>query len=152
MQLYSGIPKDRVALGVNRLCGSGFQSIVNGAQDILVGAAQISLAAGTENMSQSPFIVRNARFGTALGASYQFEDALWVMLTDTYCNMSMAITGENLGVKYNIPRDKVDEYAARSQHAWAKAHNAGVFKTELVSVPVKKKGKEVLFETDEHTK
>lgn len=76
--LHCGIPIDRPALGVNRLCGSGFQSIVNGAQDILVGAAKIALTGGVENMSQSPFVVRNTRFGTALGTNYPFEDSLWV--------------------------------------------------------------------------
>lgn len=78
--LHCGIPLEKPALGVNRLCGSGFQSIVNGAQDILVGAAKISLTGGVENMSQAPFTVRNIRFGTALGAPYVFEDSLWVKL------------------------------------------------------------------------
>lgn len=73
-----GVPIDRPALGVNRLCGSGFQSIVNGAQDILLGAAKISLTGGVDNMSLSPFIVRNVRFGTGLGVPNAFEDSLWV--------------------------------------------------------------------------
>lgn len=76
--LHTGIPIDRPALGVNRLCGSGFQSIVNGALDIIMGTARISLTGGVDNMSQSPFIVRNVRFGTALGTNYAFEDSLWV--------------------------------------------------------------------------
>lgn len=76
--LHCGIPIDRPALGVNRLCGSGFQAIVNGAQDILVGAAKISLTGGVENMSQSPFAVRGTRFGTSLGPKYEFEDMFWV--------------------------------------------------------------------------
>lgn len=76
--LHCGIPIDRPALGVNRLCGSGFQSIVNGAQDILLGAAKISLTGGVDNMSMAPFIVRNIRFGTGLGTPYAFEDSLWV--------------------------------------------------------------------------
>lgn len=76
--LNCGIPIDRPALGVNRLCGSGFQAMVNGAQDILVGAARIALTGGVENMSMSPFIVRNIRFGSTLGADHRFEDSLWV--------------------------------------------------------------------------
>lgn len=79
MALHCGIPIDRPALGVNRLCGSGFQSIVNGAQDILLGAAKISLTGGVDNMSMAPFIVRNIRFGTGLGTPYPFEDSLWVI-------------------------------------------------------------------------
>lgn len=73
-----GIPIDRPALGVNRLCGSGFQSIVNAAQDIMLGAAKISLTGGVESMSMAPFVVRNIRFGTGLGVPNAFEDSLWV--------------------------------------------------------------------------
>lgn len=116
--LRCGIPIDRPALGVNRLCGSGFQSIVNGAQDILVGAAKVSLTGGVENMSMTPFTVRNVRFGTALGANYAFEDTLWTALTDTYCKLPMALTAENLAVKYEIPREAVDQFALRSQQNW----------------------------------
>lgn len=76
--MLCGIPIDRPALGVNRLCGSGFQSIVNGAQDIILGAAKIALTGGVDNMSASPFIVRNVRFGSPLGVPNSFEDSLWV--------------------------------------------------------------------------
>lgn len=76
--LHTGIPIEVPALGVNRLCGSGFQAVVNCAQDIVLGAANIALAGGVDNMSQSPFIVRNVRFGTTFGAKYAFEDSLWV--------------------------------------------------------------------------
>lgn len=79
MSLLTGIPIDRPALGVNRLCGSGFQSIVNGAQDIILGAAKISLTGGVDNMSLAPFIVRNIRFGSTLGVPNAFEDSLWVI-------------------------------------------------------------------------
>lgn len=72
-----------LTIGVNRLCGSGFQSIVNGAQDIQLGAAKISLTGGVDNMSLSPFIVRNVRFGAALGVPNAFEDSLWVSLSIT---------------------------------------------------------------------
>lgn len=76
--LHTGIPIDKPALGVNRLCGSGFQAVVNAAQDIILGASRVSLAGGVDNMSQSPFVVRNVRFGTTFGANYSFEDSLWV--------------------------------------------------------------------------
>lgn len=78
VSLHCGVPIDRPALGVNRLCGSGFQSIVNGAQDIMLGAAKISLTGGVDNMSMSPFIVRNIRFGAGFGIPHAFEDSLWV--------------------------------------------------------------------------
>jgi acetyl-CoA acyltransferase 2 len=78
VSLQCGIPIDRPALGLNRLCGSGFQAVINGAQDILVGAAKVSLTGGVDNMSQTPYCVRNIRFGTALGTNPILEDALWV--------------------------------------------------------------------------
>lgn len=150
VSLNVGIPIGTPALSVNRLCGSGFQSVVNGAQDILVGAAKISLTGGAENMSQAPFVVRNVRFGTALGTPYVFEDTLWTGLTDTYCKLPMALTAEKLGEQYAITRAQVDEFSLGSQQKWFKANEAGVFKTEIAPVPIKVKGKEIQFEVDEH--
>lgn len=137
-------------MGVNRLCGSGFQAVVNGAQDILVGAAEISLTGGVDNMTQTPYVARNIRFGIPLGTNPILEDALWVGLSDTYCKLPMALTAENLAVKYNIPRDVVDKFALRSQQNWKKANDAGVFKTEITPYKLKIKGKEVDFAVDEH--
>lgn len=150
--LHTGIPIERPALGVNRLCGSGFQAIVNAAQDILLGTARISLAGGVDNMSLSPFIVRNVRFGTTLGGNYNLEDNLWQSVNDTFCKTSMAVTAENLAVKYNLTREKVDAFSLRSQQLWKKANDAGVFKTEITPYKLKVKGKDVDFEVDEHPK
>lgn len=148
--LKSGIPQDRPALGVNRLCGSGFQSVVNSAQDILTGAAKISLAGGVENMSQAPFAVRNVRFGTALGSTYAFEDTLWAGLTDSYCGLPMGMTAEKLGAQFKITRDEADNFALRSQQRWKAAQDAGVFKNEITPVTLTVKRKEVKVEVDEH--
>ncbi|XP_039759132.1 3-ketoacyl-CoA thiolase, mitochondrial [Pararge aegeria] len=148
--LKAGIPQDRPALGVNRLCGSGFQSIVNSAQDILTGAARISLAGGVENMSQAPFAVRGVRFGTVLGSSYAFEDTLWAGLTDSYCGLPMGMTAEKLGAQFGITRDEVDNFALRSQQRWKKSNDAGVFKAEIEPVTLTIKRKEVKVDTDEH--
>ncbi|CAK1584042.1 unnamed protein product [Parnassius mnemosyne] len=148
--LKAGIPQDRPALGVNRLCGSGFQAIVNSAQDILTGAAKISLAGGVENMSQAPFAVRGVRFGTALGTSYAFEDTLWSGLTDTYCGLPMGMTAEKLGGQFGITRDEVDNFALKSQQRWKAANDAGIFKAEIEPVTLKIKKKEVAVEVDEH--
>ncbi|XP_046745103.1 3-ketoacyl-CoA thiolase, mitochondrial [Diprion similis] len=148
--LKSGIPLDRPALGINRLCGSGFQSIVNGAQNILVGDSQVVLTGGTDNMSQAPFIVRNVRFGTTLGQNYTLEDSLWLGLTDTYCKMPMGITAETLGAKYGIKREEVDAFALRSQKLWKAANDAGYFKEELAPVTVQVKRKDVVVDVDEH--
>uniref|UniRef100_A0A0A9X037 3-ketoacyl-CoA thiolase, mitochondrial n=2 Tax=Lygus hesperus TaxID=30085 RepID=A0A0A9X037_LYGHE len=150
--LRCGISLDKPALGINRLCGSGFQSIVNGAQNILTGEAKIVLAGGTDNMSQSPYAVRNVRFGAPLGAKLDFEDTLWVGLTDTFCGLPMGLTAEKLAAQYKIPRDEVDKYALRSQQLWKKAQDSGVFKEEMAPVTVTVKRKEVTVDVDEHPK
>lgn len=138
------------ALGVNRLCGSGFQSIINGAQDILLSGAQVALTGGVENMSQAPFVARNVRFGTTLGTNYAFEDSLWTGLTDSHCKLPMAMTAENLADQFKISRQRVDEFSLRSQKNWERAHNEGAFKEEITPMKLKIKGKEVDFEVDEH--
>lgn len=132
------------------MCGSGFQAVINGAQDILVGSAKISLTGGCENMSQAPFVARNMRFGTSLGTNVTLEDSLWVGLTDTYCKLPMALTAENLQVKYNISRETVDQFALRSQQLWKKAQDEGIFNTEITPFQLKVKGKEIDFKIDEH--
>ncbi|XP_073990531.1 yippee interacting protein 2 [Rhodnius prolixus] len=150
--LRCGIPQDRPALGVNRLCGSGFQSIINGAQNIVVGESSVVLTGGVDNMSQAPFAVRNVRFGTALGTKVEFEDTLWTGLTDTYCGLPMGLTAEKLAEKYKITRAEVDEYSLRSQTLWKKAHGAGVFKEELAPVNITIRKKQLVVDTDEHPK
>lgn len=150
MSLNCGIPVEKPALGVNRLCGSGFQSIVNGAQDIVMGSAKVSLTGGVENMSQAPFIARNMRFGTTLGTNYVMEDSLWASLTDSYCKLPMALTAENLAEQFKISRERVDEFSLRSQQNWERAQNEGVFKSEITPYKLKVKGKEVDFAVDEH--
>ncbi|XP_043260251.1 3-ketoacyl-CoA thiolase, mitochondrial isoform X1 [Colletes gigas] len=148
--LKSGIPLEKPAFSVNRLCGSGFQSIVNGAQNILTGESKVVIAGGAENMSQAPFVVRNVRFGTLLGQKYEFEDSLWVGLLDTYCNLPMGMTAEKLGAQYGLKREEVDEFALRSQQLWKAANDAGRFKEELAPVTVKVKKQEVVVDKDEH--
>jgi len=96
-------------------------------QNILVGDSSIVLTGGVDNMSQSPYSVRNVRFGVPLGAKIEFEDSLWVGLTDSYCNLPMALTAENLASKFNISRKDCDEFSLRSQQNWKK----GTYKTTL---------------------
>ncbi|XP_046661280.1 3-ketoacyl-CoA thiolase, mitochondrial-like [Homalodisca vitripennis] len=150
--LRCGISLDKPALGVNRLCGSGFQAVVNGAQNILCGDSQVVLTGGVDNMSQAPHAVRNIRFGVPLGSTPELEDTLWVGLTDTYCKLPMALTAEKLASQYKISRGEVDQFALRSQTLWKKAHDAGVFKAELAPVTVVQKKKEVVVDVDEHPK
>ncbi|XP_060805413.1 3-ketoacyl-CoA thiolase, mitochondrial [Amyelois transitella] len=148
--LKAGIPQDKPVLGINRLCGSGFQSVANSAQDIITGAAKISVAGGTENMTQAPFAVRGVRFGTILGSNYAFEDTLWSGLTDSYCGLPMGMTAEKLGGQFSITREECDNFALRSQQRWKAASDAGVFKAETVPVTLTVKRKEVQVAADEH--
>ncbi|KAI8503228.1 3-ketoacyl-CoA thiolase, mitochondrial [Branchiostoma belcheri] len=148
--LRVGVPVAASALTINRLCGSGFQAMVNGAQDIIMGDAEIVLTGGSESMTQAPFVLRNARFGTRLGLDLNLEDTLWTGLTDQHINTPMGVTAENLGEKYDISREDCDNYAIRTQTRWKDAHDNGRFAEELVPVTVKgKKGKEE-FAVDEH--
>lgn len=148
--LKSGIPFQRPAFAVNRLCGSGFQSIVSGAQNILTGESKIVLTGGAENMSQAPFIVRNVRYGTILGQKHDFEDSLWLGLLDTYCNLPMGLTAEKLGAQYNVKREEVDQFALSSQQRWKAANDAGRFNEEMVPVQVKIKKQDTVVSVDEH--
>uniref|UniRef100_A0A2R5LDP5 Putative 3-ketoacyl-coa thiolase mitochondrial n=1 Tax=Ornithodoros turicata TaxID=34597 RepID=A0A2R5LDP5_9ACAR len=148
--LQSGLPEKTPCLGVNRLCGSGFQSAVNGVQEILLGNAQIALTAGTESMSLSPFIVRGTRFGVKFGVQPELECSLLTTLSDLHCKLPMAMTAENLAVKYKVSREDVDKFALQSQTRWAAAQAAGRFKEEMAPIKVKVKGKEEEFSIDEH--
>lgn len=145
-----GAQQSTPCLTVNRLCGSGFQAVVNGAQDIVLHDSEIVLAVGSESMSQAPFVMRNSRFGVKFGATPEVECGLWSALTDWYCKTPMGITAENLAVKYNISREECDKFAQLSQQRWGAANKAGKFKKEIVPVMIKVKGKEVAFEVDEH--
>jgi acetyl-CoA C-acetyltransferase/acetyl-CoA acyltransferase 2 len=148
--LRAGVPVPSPALTVNRLCGSGFQAIVNGAEQILLGEAEVVLAGGTEAMSQAPHVVRGARWGLPFGKPQQLGDTLWDALTDSFTGMPMAITAENLAEQYKLSREEVDSYALRSQKAWAAANEAGRFKDEIVPIELKSKKGPVSFAVDEH--
>lgn len=148
--LKSGIPIEKPAFAINRLCGSGFQSIACGAQSILTGESKIVLTGGADNMSQAPYIVRNVRFGTMLGQKFDFEDSLWLGLLDTYCNLPMGMTAEKLGAQYGLKRQEVDQFALRSQQLWKAANDAGRFKEEMAPITVKVKKQDVVIEIDEH--
>ncbi len=147
--LKAGVPFDRPALTVNRLCGSGIQSIVSGAQMIQLGEASTALVGGIESMSQAPHVIRGARSGFALGQG-QLEDSLMVALLDTYCNTPMAGTAENLARKFEVTREEQDAYALRSQREAKRARDAGYLAEEIVPVEVKSRKGIALFEADDH--
>lgn len=148
--LKSGLPVNVPALTLNRLCGSGFQAVVTAAEQILLGEGEVILCGGTENMSQAPHILRGARDGFAFGKAPALEDSLWSSLTDSYCNLPMALTAENLAEQYGLTRADCDQYALTSQQRWAAAHEAKRFSDELVSVSVAGRKESVTVTTDEH--
>ena len=147
--LKAGVPIDRPALTVNRLCGSGIQSIISGAQMIRLGEAKTALVGGMESMSQAPHVIRGARSGFALGQG-QLEDSLMVALLDTYCNTPMAGTAENLARRHEISREEQDAYALRSQQEAKRAVDAGILSEEIVPVEIKSRKSTILFERDDH--
>ncbi|MGA9521143.1 MAG: acetyl-CoA C-acetyltransferase [Myxococcaceae bacterium] len=149
--LRSGVPVPVPALGVNRLCGSGFQALVTGAQIMLSGEADVVLAGGTESMSQAPHVIRGARWGIPLGKG-GLEDSLWSALTDSYTGDPMAITAENLAVQYKISQDEVDEFAVLSQKRFAAAQESGKFAEEIAPVELKSRKGSITFAKDEHNR
>jgi acetyl-CoA acyltransferase 2 len=147
--LKAGVPFERPALTVNRLCGSGIQSIISGAHMIQLGEAQTCLVGGMESMSQAPHVIRGARSGFALGQG-KLEDSLMVALLDTYCNTPMAGTAENLARKFEVSREEQDKYALRSQQETKRATDAGYFAEEIVPVEVKGRKGSVQVSVDDH--
>jgi len=134
--LKAGLPIEVPAVTVNRLCGSGFESIIQGAQQILLGDSDFVLAGGAESMSQAPHVLRGARWGLRLGPTPPLEDSLWEALKDPHCGFSMAETAENLARKYKLSREEVDAYALTSQRRAHQAWRDGIFDTEVVPVPI----------------
>jgi acetyl-CoA acetyltransferase family protein len=149
--LKAGVPFDRPALTVNRLCGSGIQSIISGAHMIQLNEAQTCLVGGMESMSQAPHVIYGARSGFALGQG-KLEDSLMVALLDTYCNTPMAGTAENLARKFEISREAQDAYALRSQQEAKRAKDAGIFAEEIVPIEIKTRKGTVTFDTDDHAR
>jgi acetyl-CoA acetyltransferase family protein len=147
--LKSGVPREVPALTVNRLCGSGFEAIVQAAHRILLGEAKTVLAGGMENMSQAPHVIRGARKGLRLGQG-QLEDSLMVSLMDSYCGLYMAQTSDRVAAKYGITRAEQDAYALTSQHRAAAAWSEGRLPEEIVAVEVKAGRKALRVEKDDH--
>ncbi|MDE3156667.1 MAG: acetyl-CoA C-acyltransferase [Acidobacteriota bacterium] len=147
--LKAGVPVDVPALTVNRLCGSGIQAAVSGAQLIQLGEAGLVLTGGIENMTQAPHVIRGLRTGLKLNQG-KLEDSLWEGLLDPYCGCTMAKTAENCAAKYGISREQQDEYAVRSQQAAAKAWAAGRFADEVVPVEIKSRKGTTIVDKDDH--
>ncbi|MBI4231259.1 MAG: acetyl-CoA C-acetyltransferase [Planctomycetes bacterium] len=149
--LRAGIPVEVPALTVNRLCGSGIQSVVTAAQGILLGESRTCLAGGMENMTQAPHVVRGLRAGLRLG-DVPLEDSLLSALLDTQCGLMMAQTAEKIAQERLIGRREQDEFALRSHRLGAKAVETGLFRDEIVPVEVKGPKGPVKVSVDEHIK
>ena len=147
--LKSGVPKEVPALTVNRLCGSGFEAIIQGAQRIQLGEATTVLAGGMENMTQAPHVLRGARKGFKLGQG-QLEDSLMVALLDSWCGLYMAQTSDRVAAKYGITREEQDAYALSSQKRAAAAWDSCKLSEEVAPVEVKAGKKTRKVEKDDH--
>ncbi len=150
--LKAGVPQEKPALTVNRLCGSGIESVIQAAHLLQLDEAKIVLAGGMENMSQAPHVVRGGRTGFRFGSPVEFEDLLFESLKDPYCGFFMAQTAENLAKKYEIPREAQDEFAYRSHRLGTAAVQEGRFADEIAPVTVKLGRKELVVDTDDHIK
>jgi acetyl-CoA acetyltransferase family protein len=147
--LKAGIPIEVPALTVNRLCGSGLQAAISGAQHIQLGEAAIVLSGGTESMSQAPHVMRGLRGGLRLGQG-KLEDSLYESLLDPMCGLFMAQTAEKCASQYGISRDAQDRFALRSQERAADAWRRGVLAEEVVPVEIKGRKGTTLVERDDH--
>lgn len=150
--LKAGVPVDRGAYNVNRLCGSGFQSVIDAAEMILLGDAHCVLAGGVEQMSQIPYVARKVRFDGLRMGNFELEDLMTAALTDAHVGLPMAMTAENLGEKYSITREQCDQYSIKSQARYKAAKDNGSIADEITPIKVVSKKGEVIISTDEHPK
>ena len=150
--LKAGLPIEVPGLTVNRLCGSGFQAVINAAEQILLGEAEAVLAVGAENMTQAPHVVYGLREGAKFGRPPAMLDSLWECLTDSYSKTPMAVTAENLAVEYGIRREEADAFAIQSQRRWAAAQESGGFADELAPVTIKHRKGDRIVDRDEHAR
>lgn len=149
--MEAGVPNTTPAMNVNRLCGSGMQAIISAIQSLMLGDADFALAGGAENMSRSPYILQDARWGSKMG-DVKSLDMMLGALTCPFGTGHMGITAENVASEHDITREQQDAFALESQQRAAKAIEAGYFKDQIVPVMIKKRREMVEFTTDEHVK
>lgn len=147
----SGLPISTPAVTVNRLCGSGMQSVIQAAQLIQLGEADVVIAGGVENMSQTPFLAHGVRWGTKMG-DMNLVDNLSEGLKDPFGHFLMGVTAENLADKHSISRETQDAYALESHRRASAAIRAGFFKDQIVDIEVKSRRETVVFNEDEHVR
>ena len=147
--IFAGIPQEKSAFVVNKVCGSGLKSVVLGAQSILLGDNDIVVCGGVENMSAAPYYTKDARFGAKLG-NFELEDSIiHDGLTDAFENYHMGITAENIAEQFSISRKQQDEFATLSQQKASTAIKKGKFSNEIVPIMIKTRKEEKVFDTDE---
>ena len=148
--LQGGIPQEVPMLTLSRICGSGVQSIITGAQMIMLGDANTVVAGGMENLSQAPHVLRGARDGWKLGRSPPVEDYMMTNLQDLTCGMYMAQTSDEICNRKGVTREEIDEYAALSHARTTKSIDEGLFEKEIVPVTIKsRRGDTVITHKDE---
>ncbi|MGA9227472.1 MAG: acetyl-CoA C-acetyltransferase [Mesobacillus sp.] len=151
--IKAGLPESASSMTINKVCGSGLKAVHLAAQAIIAGDAEIVVAGGMENMSQAPYLLKNARDGFKMGdqklVDSMISDGLWCAFNDYH----MGVTAENLCSKYEIGRSEQDEFAAASQDKAVKAIGEGKFKDEIVPIQIpQRKGDPLVFDTDEYPK
>ena len=145
----AGIPVEMPAMTINMICGSGLRAVEMAAQVIMSGESDVVLAGGTENMSQAPYLLKNARTGYRMGHGEMMDSMIHDSLWDIFNDYHMGITAENLAEKYNITREEQDSFAATSQNKTEAAMKAGKFKEEIVPVVISTRKGDVVIENDE---
>ena len=149
ISLKAGLPKETTAYSVNRQCGSGLQAIADGIMEIQTGQADVVVAGGSENISQLPYYVKDARWGARMGHK-TFEDGVIDILTWPLDGNHNGVTAENVAEKYNVSREEQDQFALESHRRACAAIKAGKFKDEILPVELKdRKGNVTIFDTDE---
>lgn len=151
--MEAGIPREVPSMTLNKVCGSGLRSVSLAAQIIKAGDADIIVAGGVENMSMTPYINREMRWGARMGDSKMIDTMVYDGLTDVFNQYHMGITAENIVEQWNLTREEMDEFSANSQQKAEAAIKSGRFKDEIVPVEIpQKKGDPVIFDTDEFPK
>ena len=149
--IKAGIPQEVPAETVNRVCGSGLQSVVHAVEATRVGYTDLVLAGGTESMTNAPYILKGARWGFRMGHGEVYDSMLLEGLTCAMGGCHMGITAENIASRFNVSREEQDAYAAESQRRAESAIKAGLFRDEIVAVQIpQKKGDPIAFDTDEY--
>ncbi|XP_047517046.1 3-ketoacyl-CoA thiolase, mitochondrial-like isoform X1 [Pieris napi] len=140
--IYSGVPIEKPALGVNRTCATGIQALISGGMEILTNSANLCLTGGSDIMSSLPMLVRNVRFGTSLGTPYLMEDHIKTPFLDTYTGTTLQKTAENIAKLYGITRKDVDEFTLKSHLKWKKAEESNTFEDEITKLKTVRNKKE----------